>query len=224
MLPHDLPDWTVAYQQARRWTQAGVFEEIVHDLRVIQKSCLRMLTPHVKVSEVYSMAASAKLRTLATSFVVGKTAWRHSTGRHRVCSVFRKTFHRRDNMLTGTIGSYLCRAARSESLPLRLLVEPAVASTYYNRLCVSERSSELSVCGGVCGVLWREDSLRMQCQPFQLRFASAGSAPIGAEKFGIFTTSRMAYGVAHGSVQIAVSLVSSLLRPMRNSNPVHRLG
>ena len=26
MLPNDLPDWTVAYQQARRWFQAGVFE------------------------------------------------------------------------------------------------------------------------------------------------------------------------------------------------------
>ena len=35
MLPHDLPDWTVAYQQARRWIQAGVFEQITHDLRVI---------------------------------------------------------------------------------------------------------------------------------------------------------------------------------------------
>jgi transposase len=35
MLPHDLPEWTVAYQQARRWIQAGVFEEIAHDLRVI---------------------------------------------------------------------------------------------------------------------------------------------------------------------------------------------
>ena len=35
MLPHDLPDWTVAYQQARRWIQAGVFEQIAHDLRVI---------------------------------------------------------------------------------------------------------------------------------------------------------------------------------------------
>src|SRR6516225_12474421 len=34
-LPHDLPEWTVAYQQARRWIQAGVFEEIAHDLRVI---------------------------------------------------------------------------------------------------------------------------------------------------------------------------------------------
>jgi transposase len=39
MLPHDLPAWTVAYQQARRWIQAGVFEQIAHDLRM----CLRLL-------------------------------------------------------------------------------------------------------------------------------------------------------------------------------------
>src|SRR6187200_1910320 len=38
MLPHDLPDWTVAYQQARRWMQAGVFEQIAHDLRI----CVRL--------------------------------------------------------------------------------------------------------------------------------------------------------------------------------------
>jgi transposase len=35
MLPHDLPDWTVVYQQARRWMQAGVFEQAAHDLRMI---------------------------------------------------------------------------------------------------------------------------------------------------------------------------------------------
>ena len=35
MLPHDFPEWTVVYQQARRWIQAGVFEQIAHDLRVI---------------------------------------------------------------------------------------------------------------------------------------------------------------------------------------------
>ncbi len=39
MLPHDFPDWTVVYQQARRWVQAGVFEEITHDLRI----CVRLL-------------------------------------------------------------------------------------------------------------------------------------------------------------------------------------
>jgi transposase len=35
MLPHDLPVWTVVYQQARRWIHAGVFEQVAHDLRVI---------------------------------------------------------------------------------------------------------------------------------------------------------------------------------------------
>src|SRR5262249_20376727 len=36
-LPHDLPAWTAVYQQARRWLQAGVFEQITHDLRVITR-------------------------------------------------------------------------------------------------------------------------------------------------------------------------------------------
>ena len=34
-LPHDLPPWTAVYQQARRWIDAGVFEAITHELRVI---------------------------------------------------------------------------------------------------------------------------------------------------------------------------------------------
>jgi transposase len=38
-LPHDFPPWSAVYQQARRWTQAGVFETIAHDLRI----CIRVL-------------------------------------------------------------------------------------------------------------------------------------------------------------------------------------
>ena len=38
-LPHDFPPWTAAYQQARRWFDAGVFETVAHELRVI----LRMI-------------------------------------------------------------------------------------------------------------------------------------------------------------------------------------
>src|SRR5262245_49558366 len=34
-LPNDLPPWTAVYQQARRWMEAGVFEAITHELRVI---------------------------------------------------------------------------------------------------------------------------------------------------------------------------------------------
>jgi transposase len=36
-LPHDFPPWAAVYQQARRWLQAGVFEQITHDLRVITR-------------------------------------------------------------------------------------------------------------------------------------------------------------------------------------------
>jgi transposase len=35
LMPHDLPPWAAVYQQTRRWLEAGVFEAIVHDLRVL---------------------------------------------------------------------------------------------------------------------------------------------------------------------------------------------
>ena len=35
MMPHDLPPWYTVYQQMQRWITAGVFEAIVHDLRVL---------------------------------------------------------------------------------------------------------------------------------------------------------------------------------------------
>lgn len=35
MMPHDLPPWPAVYQQTRRWIDAGVFMDVVHDLRVL---------------------------------------------------------------------------------------------------------------------------------------------------------------------------------------------
>jgi transposase len=35
MLPNDLPPWHTVYQQTQRWIAAGVFETIVHDLRML---------------------------------------------------------------------------------------------------------------------------------------------------------------------------------------------
>ncbi len=35
LLPNDLPPWHAAYEQAQRWIQAGVFEQMAHDLRAI---------------------------------------------------------------------------------------------------------------------------------------------------------------------------------------------
>ena len=40
MLPHDFPDWTVVYQQVRRWMRAGVFEQAAHDLRAVLRLAL----------------------------------------------------------------------------------------------------------------------------------------------------------------------------------------
>lgn len=40
MLPHDFPAWTVAYQQVRRWMDAGVFEQAAHDLRAVLRLAL----------------------------------------------------------------------------------------------------------------------------------------------------------------------------------------
>lgn len=34
-MPHDLPPWEAVYQQTQRWFNAGVFEAIVDDLRVL---------------------------------------------------------------------------------------------------------------------------------------------------------------------------------------------
>ena len=34
-LPHDFPPWSAVYQQARRWQQAGCFEDAAHDLRAV---------------------------------------------------------------------------------------------------------------------------------------------------------------------------------------------
>jgi transposase len=38
MMPHDLPPWTVVYQQGQRWLKAGVFQAMVDDLRVLLRT------------------------------------------------------------------------------------------------------------------------------------------------------------------------------------------
>ena len=37
MMPHDLPPWHTVYQQTQRWLKAGVFEDMVHDLRMLMR-------------------------------------------------------------------------------------------------------------------------------------------------------------------------------------------
>jgi DDE family transposase len=35
MMPNDFPPWEAVYQQTQHWLTAGVFEAIVHDLRIV---------------------------------------------------------------------------------------------------------------------------------------------------------------------------------------------
>jgi transposase len=37
MMPNDLPPWPTVYQQMQRWLRAGVFEDMVHDLRQLMR-------------------------------------------------------------------------------------------------------------------------------------------------------------------------------------------
>src|SRR4030042_935531 len=36
-MAHDLPPWHTIYQQTQRWLKAGVFEAMVHDLRMLMR-------------------------------------------------------------------------------------------------------------------------------------------------------------------------------------------
>jgi transposase len=40
MMPHDLPSWSVVYQQTQRWIKASCFENMAHDLRAILRLAL----------------------------------------------------------------------------------------------------------------------------------------------------------------------------------------
>ena len=40
MMPHDLPPWSVVYQQTQRWIKAGCFEAMAHDLRALVRLAL----------------------------------------------------------------------------------------------------------------------------------------------------------------------------------------
>ena len=66
MMPNDLPPWSTVNQQAQRWLKAGVFEAMVHDLRLL-----------LRVAEGRSQQPSAAIfdsRTLQSSPESGERA------------------------------------------------------------------------------------------------------------------------------------------------------
>jgi len=65
-MPHDLPPWHTVYQQAQRWFKAGVFEDMIHDLRAL----LRL----AKGKQVQPTAAIFDGRTLQSTPESGQRA------------------------------------------------------------------------------------------------------------------------------------------------------
>ena len=61
MLPHDLPPWPVVYQQMRRWLDAGCFETIVHDLRVLLRRTVgRAASPTAVILDSRTVQSTAE--------------------------------------------------------------------------------------------------------------------------------------------------------------------
>ena len=61
MLPHDLPPWPVVYQQMRRWMDAGCFETIVHDLRVLlRRMAGRAASPTAVILDSRTLQSTAE--------------------------------------------------------------------------------------------------------------------------------------------------------------------
>ena len=64
-MPHDLPPWEAVYQQTRRWLSAGVFEAMVHDLRVL----LRLSEGRASKPTAAILEINGKLMNPASSMV-----------------------------------------------------------------------------------------------------------------------------------------------------------
>ena len=66
MLPNDLPPWAAVYQQTQRWLQAGSFEAIVHDLRMMLRLAAgRIAQPSAAILDSSSLKSSPESGTWA---------------------------------------------------------------------------------------------------------------------------------------------------------------
>ena len=59
MMPNDLPPWHTVYQQTQRWLKAGVFEALVHDLRMLLREVAdRMPQPRAAIFDARTLQSS----------------------------------------------------------------------------------------------------------------------------------------------------------------------
>lgn len=59
LMPNDLPPWFTVYQQTQRWLAAGVFEAIVHDLRILLRLAAgRQAEPSAAIFDARTMQST----------------------------------------------------------------------------------------------------------------------------------------------------------------------
>lgn len=66
MLPHDLPPWAAVYQQTQRWMPTGIFETMVHDIRIlIRVASGRNRQPSAAILDGRTVQSTAESRARA---------------------------------------------------------------------------------------------------------------------------------------------------------------
>jgi transposase len=110
MMPNDLPPWPAVYQQTQRWLRAGVFEAIVHDLR--------MLLREIEGRPPQPRAAIFDSRTLQSSPESGERAGYDGHKRRRGSKV---------HLAVDTLGQLLALLVTPASAPDRQQVAELAA-------------------------------------------------------------------------------------------------
>jgi transposase len=116
MMPKDLPPWEAVYQQTQRWLKAGVFEAIVHDVRVV----LRL----AEGREGQPSAAIFASRTLQSTPESGPRAGDDGATRQRGSKV-----HMAVDTLGHLLGLHVTAADEQDRAPVAQLAEQVQAVT-----------------------------------------------------------------------------------------------
>ena len=68
-MPHDLPPWDSVYYQAQRWIRAGVFEQLVQDLReVLRLQAGRKAQPTAAILDSRTLQSTPESGARAAAF------------------------------------------------------------------------------------------------------------------------------------------------------------
>ena len=126
MMANDLPPWHTVYQQMQRWRKAGVFEDMVRDLRMLMRE-IEGRTPQPRVAILDS-------RTLQSS---PESGGRAGQDRHKRCKR-RSSVRRRRKARFGLsrMGAMRCAPITSERQPAGRDVNQTLRVTASRVFCV----------------------------------------------------------------------------------------